>query len=109
MTVFRTIVAAFALLLIIGGAVVTISPIPGGIVIVAIGFLLFASAAPATVRAVRKRWKWFDRMIHRLEKHLPKWIAKSLRESDYVHDDEKDAEQEDDPSAARPAKARARR
>ena len=106
MTFFRLIVAAFAVLLMVGGAVVTISPIPGGIFIVAIGFLLFASVMPATVRRVRKHWRWFDRLVHRAEKHLPNWLVKLLRESDYVHEDEKsDAE----PSAARQASAATRR
>ena len=91
MTIFRLFVATFAVLLMIGGAVVTISPIPGGFVIVIIGFLIFASVMPATVRGVRKRWKWFDRVIHRIEKRLPKWLAKLLRESDYEHEDERAA------------------
>jgi hypothetical protein len=93
MTIIRVLIALFAILLMVGGAVVTISPIPGGFIIVIVGFLLFASVAPATVRGIRKRWKWFDRQIHRAEKHLPKWLARLLRESDYVHPDEKEDEE----------------
>ncbi|HNR77826.1 MAG TPA: hypothetical protein PKM48_11895 [Parvularculaceae bacterium] len=88
MIVFRIAVSIFALLLIGFGAVLTISPIPFGIVLVILGFMLFVSAAPAEVRWLRKRWRWFDRMMHRLEKRMPKWIAKRLRESDYDHDHE---------------------
>ena len=85
MTIFRTAVMIFALLLIGFGLVVTISPIPFGFVIVAIGFLLFVSVAPAEVRWLRKRWRWFDKAMHGLEKRLPEWIAKRLRVSDYDH------------------------
>ena len=94
MIVFRIAVSIFALLLIGFGVVLTISPIPFGIVLVILGFLLFVSAAPAEVRWLRKRWRWFDRMMHRLEDRLPEWIAKRLRASDYDHEEEDAAEPE---------------
>ncbi|MCB2099030.1 MAG: hypothetical protein KDE05_15475 [Parvularculaceae bacterium] len=94
MIVFRIAVSIFALLLIGFGVVLTISPIPFGIVLVILGFLLFVSAAPAEVRWLRKRWRWFDRMMHRLEDRLPEWIAKRLRASDYDHDKEDGVEPE---------------
>lgn len=88
MIVFGIAVSVFALLLIGFGAVLTISPIPFGFVLVMMGFLLFVTVAPAEVRWLRKRWRWFERMMHRLEKRLPEWIAKRLRQSDYDHEDE---------------------
>ncbi len=91
MIVFRIAVTAFALLLIGFGLIVTISPIPFGFVIVAVGFLLFASVAPAEVRWLRKRWRWFDKAMHGLEKRLPEWIAKRLRVSDYDHSGDEEA------------------
>ena len=94
MIVFRIAVSIFALLLIGFGVVLTISPIPFGIVLVILGFLLFVSAAPAEVRWLRKRSRWFDRMMHRLEDRLPEWIAKRLRASDYDHDKEDGVEPE---------------
>lgn len=100
MIIFRITVSLFALLLIAFGLVVTISPIPFGFIIVIVGFLLFVSVAPAEVRWLRRRWRWFDKSMHSLEKRLPRWLAKRLRESDYDH-----AEDE----AAAPAKAKARR
>ncbi len=100
MIIFRITVSLFALLLIAFGLVVTISPIPFGFVIVAVGFLLFVSVAPAEVRWLRRRWRGFDKALHGLEKRLPRWIARRLRESDYDH-----AKDE----AAAPAKAKARR
>jgi hypothetical protein len=86
--VFRIAVTVFSLFLIAFGLVWTISPLPFGFVIVFFGFLLLASVAPAEVRWVRRRWRWFDRVMHRLEDRLPGWIAKRLRISDYDHDED---------------------
>lgn len=88
MIVFRLAISAFALLLIGFGVVLTISPIPFGFIIVIIGFLLFVAVAPAEVRWLRRRCRWFDRAMHRLEKRLPEWIAKRLRVTDYDHEEE---------------------
>lgn len=90
MMVFRIAVSLFALLLIGFGLVLTISPIPFGFVLVVIGFLLFATVAPAEVRWLRKRWRWFDRAMHALEKRLPEWIARRLRVSDYDHSEDEE-------------------
>ena len=88
MIVFRIAVSAFALLMVGFGLVLTVSPIPFGFIIVIIGFLLFVAVAPAEVRWLRRRWRWFDRTMHRLEKRLPEWIAKRLRVTDYDHEKE---------------------
>lgn len=100
--VFRVAVTAFALFLIVFGLIWTISPIPFGIIIVALGFFLLVTVAPAEIRWVRRRWRWFDRMMHKLETRLPEWIAKRLRASDYDHGDEP-------PEPVPPAKARTKR
>lgn len=88
MIIFRLAVSLFAILLILFGLVWTISPIPFGIVFVILGFMLLLSAAPGEIRWLRKRWRWLDRVMHGLEKRLPKWIAKRLRETDYEHEEE---------------------
>jgi hypothetical protein len=88
MMVFRIAVSAFAALLIVFGLIWTISPLPFGIVVVAAGILLFITVAPAEVRWLRRRWRWFDRAMHRLEDRLPEWIARRLRVSDYEHDED---------------------
>lgn len=83
--VFKFAVAVFAVILILVGAIITPTPIPFGVVFMAIGFLLLAAVAPAFVRWLRRRMRWFDRLIHWLEKRLPEWIARPLRESDFEH------------------------
>lgn len=109
MIVFRFLVATFALLLIIGGAVLTISPIPGGIFIFLMGLIVFAAAVPKPVRALRKRWRWFDRFMHRIERFLPKFIARRLKESDWEHPDEKDEHDKEDEKSAKRRQAERRR
>jgi hypothetical protein len=96
MIFFRIAVSIFAVLLIGFGAVLTISPIPFGLILVVIGFLLFVTAAPAEVRWLRRRWRWFDRMMHRLENRLPEWMAKRLRNSDYDHEEEERKERDEE-------------
>ncbi len=102
--VFRIAVTIFAVFLILFGIVWTISPIPFGIVVVALGFLLLATVAPAEIRWVRRRWRWFDKAMHKLEEKLPEWIAKRLRVSDYDH-----AEDEAPPPRAQSTPTKTRR
>ncbi|MGE0408205.1 MAG: hypothetical protein AB7P23_02960 [Amphiplicatus sp.] len=91
MIFFKIAVGLFALLLMIAGLAWIWSPVPFGFVLFLIGLLLLTAVAPAFVRAVRRRWRWFDRQMHKLEKRLPEWMAKALRASDYEHEDEKAA------------------
>jgi membrane protein YdbS with pleckstrin-like domain len=86
--IFKALVTLFALLLIAIGILVTPSPIPFGIVFIAIGFLLLVAVAPDMVRWLRRRWRWFDRQMKKLEKKLPEWIAKQLRKSDVERNDD---------------------
>ena len=96
LAIFRFSVAIFALFLIGLGLLLTPSPIPFGIVIIAIGLALLVTSAPGFVRAMRKRWRWLDARMHWLEDRLPEFMAKRLRASDYDHDadDECEAERE---------------
>ncbi len=88
MIVFRLAVSLFAVLLILFGLIWTISPIPFGFLFLIFGFLLLLAAAPGEIRWLRKRWRWFDRAMHGLEKRLPKWIAKRLRATDHDHEED---------------------
>ncbi|HXI86294.1 MAG TPA: hypothetical protein VNH64_02465 [Parvularculaceae bacterium] len=83
LVLFRIALVIFAALLIVAGAALTISPVPFGFVLVLIGLLLLAAVAPAFIRWVRRHWPWFDRQMRRLEKRLPKWLAKPLRNTDF--------------------------
>ena len=80
--------------MIIIGIIVAPSPIPFGIIFVALGFFLLAATAPDLVRWLRRRWRWFDRQIKRLERILPRWMTAPLRNTD--PDDEEEDEDEED-------------
>lgn len=102
MAFFRFALTIFAIALIVFGVIMTISPIPFGFVFVVLGFLLLAAVAPAFLRWFRKRWRWLDRKLDRLQETLPGWLARHLRKSDIDHDDEeKDEDDEEEKSAAR--------
>ena len=88
MIVFRFLLAICAVAMIVFGAVMSISPIPFGFVIVVFGFLLLAGAAPGFVRWMRKRSRRFDKVMHGFERVLPHVLAKHLHDTDYDHGDE---------------------
>jgi hypothetical protein len=92
---FRFAVALFAIAMILLGAVLTPSPLPFGIVLIVLGLLLLATVAPAFVRFLRKTFRWFDKAMHWLEDHLPAFIARPLKVTDFEHpeDDEYGARQ----------------
>lgn len=78
----RILVTILASVLIVVGIVWTISPLPFGFVLVVLGVLLLAAAAPVVLRWFRRRWRWLDRKLARLQEILPRWLARHLRRSD---------------------------
>lgn len=96
MIVFRIAVAAFAIIMMIFGVAMMIAPTPFGFVLVILGFLLLATAAPAIVRALRKRWRWLDRRLDALTEKAPRWLAKRLKESDPPEDEDDEDKQVED-------------
>lgn len=87
-SLFKFAVSLFALLLILIGIIIAPSPAPFGIIFIALGFLLLSASAPDLIRWLRRRWRWFDRSLTKLEKRMPRWIARQLRRS--ALDDEED-------------------
>lgn len=82
MILFRFALAAFAIVLIFIGLLAMIAPTPFGFVLVILGFLLLASAAPGLVRWLRVRWRWLDRRLDKLEKRGPRWLSRIFRRTD---------------------------
>ena len=90
MTFFKVILTIFALILILVGLVTAITPIPFGLPLVLIGFLMLATISPATLRFIRRRWGWLDRRLRWLQKKLPKSMTRSLKRSDPYPEDEEE-------------------
>lgn len=95
MNFFRVLIAIFALIMIAVGMVTAITPIPFGLPLVVIGFLLLATASPATLKFIRKRWRWLDRRLVWLQEKLPRSMTRSLRRSDPNTDEDEDMPEED--------------
>ena len=93
MTIFRIAVAIFSLLLIFFGLVTAITPIPFGLPLVLIGFLLLATSSPTTLKFIRKRWGWLDRRLRWFQRNWPRRMTRALRRSDpYPDEDDEDDE-----------------
>ena len=84
--IFKLLVTLFALVLIVVGLILTPSPLPFGLIIVALGLSLLVAVAPDLVRWLRGRWRWFDRRMHDLEDRLPEFMSRPLRRTDIDHD-----------------------
>ena len=70
---FKFLVTIFAIFLIIVGLVVTPTPVPFGIIFVIIGLFLLAAVSPDIMRWLRRRWRWLDRQLKKLQySELPK-------------------------------------
>lgn len=89
--VFKFLVTIFAILLIFAGIVLTPTPAPFGIIFILIGFFLLAAVSPDLMRWLRRRWRWLDRQLIKLERKLPRWLARQLRKSKIDKDDKEQA------------------
>ena len=94
MILFRFALAAFAIILIFVGAIVTIAPTPFGFILIVLGFLLLASAAPGVVRWLRVRWRWLDRRLDKLEERAPRWLAKIFQRTNPDDEEEEEASEQ---------------
>ena len=85
---FKFLVTVFAIILIIIGIILTPTPAPFGLIFLIIGFFLLAAVSPDMMRWLRRRWGWLDRQLVKLERKLPRWLARHLRKSDASKDKE---------------------
>ncbi|MEM8771760.1 MAG: hypothetical protein AAGD92_08935 [Pseudomonadota bacterium] len=95
MLFLRVIIAVAGLVLILVGAATAVTPIPFGLPLAAVGFLLFASAMPGILRRLRRRWRWLDKRLVWLQSRLPDWLSRTLRRSD-PHQEELEEERREE-------------
>jgi len=105
MILFRFVLTVLAILLIFFGIIAMISPIPFGILMIALGMVLLAMVAPKLVRSMRQRWRWLDRMLDDATPRLPKWLARRLKESDPPDDEDSAPDKSEPPNDEPPGKA----
>ncbi|MEM9030112.1 MAG: hypothetical protein AAGC70_17250 [Pseudomonadota bacterium] len=80
----QVLTIAFAILVILVGAILLPLPIPLGAPLLALGLILLIAASPAfahLVSAARHRWSRLDRGLIWLEAHIPKGLATILRKT----------------------------
>ena len=74
--------------LIIYGVIAAISPLPLGVVLVALGLVMIAGANPAArplIRRMRARWRWFDRLVRAAAHRSPERFKGVIKETDPDH------------------------
>ena len=62
----RVITSTIGFTLFIYGMIASFSPLPAGAPLVILGVLMIAAANPAArpyIRRMRRRWRWFDRLV----------------------------------------------
>jgi hypothetical protein len=70
----RIVTSLIGAVLIVYGVIAAISPLPAGIPLVVLGIVMIALANPAArplVRRMRRKWRWFDRLVLALGRHGP--------------------------------------
>ena len=95
----RILTTLAGIALIVYGAIAAISPLPLGVPLIILGFLMIALANPAArplVRRMRRKWRWFDKLVEALGKRSPEDIKEVIEETDPDHEEETDNEEEND-------------
>lgn len=72
-------------ILIIYGVIAAVSPLPLGVVLIAVGFIMIAGANPAArplIRRMRGRWRWFDKLVRLAAHRSPPRFKEVIEETD---------------------------
>lgn len=75
----RIVTSLIGAVLIVYGVIAAISPLPAGVPLIVLGIIMIALANPAArplVRRMRRRWRWFDRLVLTLGRHGPAGVRK---------------------------------
>jgi hypothetical protein len=73
------------ILLMVYGLVAAFSPLPAGAPLVIIGLLMIAGANPAArplIVRMRRRWRWFNRLVRIVGRRAPRHVAKIAYETE---------------------------
>lgn len=81
----RALASLVGAVLFLYGAVAAASPLPLGVPLMVLGFLIFAGANPAArplLRRMRRRWRWFDALVRQIGKRSPDRFDTLLSETE---------------------------
>ena len=80
----RIVTSLVGFVLIVYGVIAAISPLPAGVPLVVLGIIMIALANPAArplVRRMRRKWRWFDKLVRFAGKRGPKNIRVVVEET----------------------------
>jgi len=99
LVIARLITTLIGILLIVYGVIAAISPLPLGVPLIILGLLMIALAIPAArplIRRMRRKWRWFDKLVETLGERSPEDIKELIEETDPEHQDEDEDKDKDD-------------
>lgn len=92
--------------LIVYGAIAALSPLPLGIPLIILGIMMIALANPAArplILRMRRKWRWFDKIVVTLGARSPAKIKEVIRETEPGGKSHGDENRQNIDSAAMPA------
>lgn len=81
----RIIVTVAALVVILYGVIAALTPLPVGVLAIVLGLTAIALANPRArplLKALRKRWRWFDSLVRAVAERAPERYRDPLRETE---------------------------
>lgn len=86
----RLVTTVTGLALIVYGVIAAVSPLPLGVPLIVVGFLMIAMANPAArplIRHMRRKWRWFDFIVRQVEDKSPERLKETIEETDPEEDE----------------------
>ncbi|MEO1137143.1 MAG: hypothetical protein AAFW68_11160 [Pseudomonadota bacterium] len=93
----RFVTTIVGIVILVYGVIAAISPLPLGLPLIVLGLLMIAAANPAArplIRAMRRRWKWFDFLVRKAARHSPKRFQETIEETDPGPDKNEEEDEE---------------
>jgi len=81
----RALASFIGAILFLYGGIAAISPLPLGLPLMILGFLIFAGANPFArplLRRIRHRWRWFDALVRQVGKKSSGRFRDVLQDTD---------------------------
>ncbi len=83
--VSRVLVSIAGAALFLYGVIAALSPLPLGVPLMVLGFLMIAGAIPATrplLKRMRRKWPWFNGLVREISKRMPDRFGALQKQTD---------------------------
>lgn len=97
----RLATTALGVLFFVYGVIAAISPLPVGLPLAVLGLFMIAGANPAfrpVIRSMRRRWGWFDKLVHMIAPRTSGVVRTVIAETDPTRQDQSGDASVDDES-----------